>query len=329
MTKRRQFLKGIASSALLGSVHTATAQSSSDTAVQPLGTGDAGNDEELPVYADGRLVSHYRSDPSSEAQYILERTFESIDIAERYGVPAFRFRDVTLHEQMVPEEVRTGQRATYTNEDQLVVGTDSEHRTAESRIWKQESNNISTLDVPNIEDTELPLFHYDPNASGSGMEVRSSPMNLAWETDYASQIQAVMQAEGWNITFQLMDEYTVDKTIKLPNGSTKSTDEHVTKGNGNPIPSDQTHVRLYNVPIDGVSCIGQAHIDPWDHGKLEVEYGDGAEDVDYEIDSAGNEVADFWSNEDGHSIDSDDVGNTHTPEFGSFSGTWKIIEGSY
>ncbi|NLV09165.1 hypothetical protein GOC74_04380 [Halomicrobium mukohataei] len=334
MTKRRKFLKGIASTSLFGAVQGVTAESSSDNTVQPLGAGGAGNDEKLPVYADGRLVSHYRPDTSHEDRYILERKFESADLTERYGDPVFRYSDVLLSEKLVPEKVKTGRKTTYTSENKLVVGKDSEHRNAEEKIWNEESDTATTLDIPEISDTNIPLFHYDPDASGSGMDVRSSPMNVAWETDYASGIQAIMRSEGWNSTLQLIDELTIDKEIKLPDGNTKSTDEHVTKGTGSLCPSDQTHVRLYDLSdlsIDGLTTIGQAHIDPCDHGKWETwsPIGGGLQEVDYQIDSARDAVAEFWDNEDDHSIDSEDVGNTHKPEFDSHSGKWKLIEGEY
>ncbi|MBO4247682.1 hypothetical protein IL252_07620 [Halomicrobium sp. IBSBa] len=81
-------------------------------------------------------------------------------------------------------------------------------------------------------------------------------------------------------------------------------------------------MRLYDVPADGITAVGQAHRDPCFHGKLRDN-----KNIDWKIDAARDKVADFWSEESGINTEGISVGNTATSErFGSHNGTWKYFD---
>ncbi|WP_372479919.1 hypothetical protein ACAH01_00735 [Halomicrobium sp. HM KBTZ05] len=328
MTKRRKFLKGIASTSLFGAVQGVTAESSSDNTVQPLGTGGAGNDEKLPVYADGRLVSHYRPDTSHEDRYILERKFESADLAERYGDPIFRYKDQILPKERVPEAVQERRKTTYTFQTKKIIGTEVENRNAEEHIRQQQSGEFELQDQADI-DGNVPLYHYDPDADNEAQS-RSSPLSLAWEAQDSENIKQNMENDDIGSAWQphaltRLDEARVDKVVNLPNGGTKETDAHVMKWIADPIcaiHTKQWHIRLYDVPTDGITAVGQPHRDPCDHGKLSDN-----ENIDWKIAEARDQVADFWSDVSGISVESVSVGNTETStEFESHDGEWTYFD---
>ncbi|MBO4247687.1 hypothetical protein IL252_07650 [Halomicrobium sp. IBSBa] len=328
MTKRRKFLKGIASTSLFGAVQGVTAESSSDNTVQPLGAGGAGNDKKLPVYADGRLVTHYRPDTSHEDRYILERKFESADLAERYGDPIFRYKDQILPKERVPEAVQERRKTTYTFQTKKIIGTEVENRNAEERIREQQSGEFELQDQAEI-DGNVPLYHYDPDADGD-QQSRSSPLNLAWEAEDSQSIKQNMEnapfGEAWHPgPITMLPQARVEKTVNLPNGGTKETDKHVMKWISDitcDAETKQWHVRLYDVPAGGITVVGQAHRDPCLHGKVRDN-----ENIDWKIDAARDKVADFWSQESGISSETISVGNTATStDFASHTGDWKYFD---
>lgn len=329
MNNRRSFLKGIGAAMLVGGFGTASAagDDSGDDNPRPLASRGPGNDDGLPVYADGITVGEYQRDLTSDGEFTLERRFKSQDLDERYGDSVFEFKPVTLREEQVPEKAKTGEKTSYTQSDQRVVGTVEEHLKAEQKIWKEHTNGLQALDVPDIERGVVPLYHYDPSANGDYYEVRSSPMNLAWEAEESQDVQDTMQNNGWNTALQNIEEYTVDKKVNLPDGGVKSTDAHVMdKITGTldsaicQIETVQWHIRLYDVPADGIDAIGQAHRDPCDHGKALGGM------TDWHMNKARSETADFWDDVDGVGLSYQDVGNTATSNFDSHDGWWRIFK---
>jgi hypothetical protein len=328
MPRRRSVLQ------VLGSAVGATAATGIGTAATestaaddgPAGTAGAGNDRRLPVYASGTL--NVRLAEAGENTYTVHRVFRSEALEERYGDPEFRYEPRTVSEEFVSEAVRDGDEQSYSFQTSEVIGTRAEHATAEAEIRSQASD-IGTLDVPAI-DGNVPLYQYENAENAENKQNRGSPFNVAWETKDTARIKDQMKGGKngpiWRNYTDLASELKVDQYVNLPDGGTKSTDGHVMKHLltvGCDIQSVQFHVRLYDVPFDGLDAIGQAHRDPCYHGKISEFIG---LDVDWRLGKAREAVVNFW--EEGHGVNHESVhvGNDSS-EFDSHDGSWAFFDG--
>ena len=303
-----------------------TAATDSPTADDgPVGTAGAGNDRRLPVYASGTL--DVRLAEASEDTYTVHRVFRSEALEERYGDPEFRYEPRTVSEEFVSEAVRDDDRQSYSFQTSEVIGTQAEHATAEAKIWSQASD-LGGLDVPTI-DGNVPLYQYDNGDDAENKQNRGSPFNVAWETKDVSLIENQMfwgqNGSIWANYTSVVPQLKIDHHVNLPNGGTKKTDAHVMKALHAPtceLNSYQYHIRLYDVPFDGVETIGQAHRDPCYHGKLSEFLG---LDVHWGIDTAKSAAVDFW--EEGHGVNHESVyvGN-NSSEFSSHDGSWAFFD---
>lgn len=331
MVKRRSFLKGIGASALFGEFGTAAA--SDDATPHPHGTGGPGNDDELPVYAQGVLTVEYQRN-IRDGNYIIEKKFESRDLEERYGDPVFTYEPRHVDEEGVPEEVKEGRKRKYKIRTHRVIGTPDEHFVSETEIWERNVEELRTHSrLPDLED-KVPLYHYksEDKAETEWRWDRGAPINVAWEDMDSSDIRDDMQdgrggAEEWSRSRRaslLGDEYTVDQYIN-DDGTVKSTDEHVIEHIPDwycPSGTKQWHVRLYDVDASGVAAIGQAHRDPCDHTKVPIAYSD-----KFYLDNARKAVTRWWlyaASDISIGAERIDVDNTHD-EFSTHSGEISFI----
>jgi hypothetical protein len=328
MPRRRSVLQsiggavGVAAATGIGTATTGDATEDDG----PVGTAGVGNDRQLPVHAAGTLAVRYAE--AGDDTYTLHRVFRSDALRERYGDPEFRYEPQTLSEKFVPEEVRDGDRREYSFRTSEVIGTRAEHVTAEAEIWSQASD-LGGLDVPTI-DGNVPLYQYENGDDAENKQNRGSPFNVAWETKDTARIKDQMKGGKngpiWRNYTDLASELKVDQYVNLPNSGTKSTDGHVMKHLYAPLckwESVQYHIRVYDVPFDGIEAIGQAHKDPCYHGHLSEFLG---WDVNWKIDSTRDAVVNFW--EEGHGVTHEtvSVGNTST-DFSSHSGSWAFFDG--
>jgi hypothetical protein len=329
---RRSVLRSIG--AAVGTVGVAglgSARGDSDDTT-PIGAADAGNDRGLPVAADGRLVvTLTRTDAG---RFRVQPTFHSTALNERYGTRTFEYEPTTLPAEAVPETLREDGQSEYSFQTQRVIGTQQEQRTSERTIWKQQVDDEQAhpLYVPEM-DGNVPLYSYasESGAAGGGLQDRTSPMNVAWDATDAAEIDGDMESgdngSKWGNESLYPDFLVKDLYVNLPDGGTKSTTAHVMKSSGW-CPTEQYHVRLYDVPYYGVSAIGQAHYDPCLHGNPErflskipmVEL-----DVDWKLDQSRNEVDDFWESGHGANAEFTYVGNTAS-DFPSHSGVWVFFD---
>ena len=329
---RRGVLRSIG--AAVGTVGVAglgTARGGDDTTT-PVGAADAGNDRGLPVAADGRLVVTLTR--VGGGQFRVEPTFHSDALNERYGTRTFEYDPTTLPADEVPETLREDGQSEYSFRTQRVIGTPREQRTSERTVWKQQVDDQEThpLYVPEM-DGNVPLYSYatESGADGGGLQDRTSPMNVAWDATDTSEIESAMESgtngSEWGNEWIYPDFLKKDLYVNLPDGGTRSTTGHVMKSSGW-CPTEQYHVRLYDVPYYGVSAIGQAHYDPCLHGNPErflskipmVEL-----DVNWKLDQSRGEVDDFWESGHGANAEYTYVGNT-TSDFSSHSGWWMFFD---
>ncbi|MEZ3142310.1 hypothetical protein [Halobaculum sp. MBLA0143] len=331
---RREVLKSAAvSAAVVGAAGISSAQQSDGD--PPVGAGTAGNDRGLPVFADGVLVIEYSKKTvsadergGSEDQYVIDRTFESDDLFERYGDRRFNYDSLTVSERLVPDAVRSGERSRYRKRAQRVIGTQSEQRQAEKQVWAQEAK---TQDVPALSN-EVPLYSYESesDAAGGSKQDRTSPLNVAWESRDSKKIQGKMET-GQNGPVWLNGTSPfpqINLHVNLPDGGTRSTDKHVMKIIPDlcPLQTKQYHIRLYDVPASGVKAVGQAHRDPCYHGKApEIPIINPDAATNWKIDQARGAVTNFWEDGHGHHTDKPYVGNT-TNDYPSHSGTWAFFD---
>jgi len=298
----------------------------------PIGAADAGNDRGLPVAADGRLVVTVERVDAS--QFRVQSRFHSDALNERYGTRTLEYEPSRLPAEEVPETLRTDGTSEYSFQTQRVIGTQREQRTAERTIWKRQVDDerAHPLYVPDM-DGNVPLYSYasESGAQGGGLQDRTSPMNVAWDATDTADIESAMEngtnGSEWGNEWIYPDFLVKDLYVNLPDGGTRSTTGHVMQSSGW-CPTEQYHVRLYDVPYYGVSAIGQAHYDPCLHGNPErflskipmVEL-----DVDWQLDRSRNEVDDFWESGHGANAEFTYVGNT-TGDFSSHDGTWVFFD---
>ncbi|ERH13291.1 MAG: hypothetical protein J07HB67_02329 [halophilic archaeon J07HB67] len=317
---------GTAGVAGLGSAH----DGHDDTT--PIGAAGANNDRGLPVAADGRLVVTLERVDAS--QFRVQSRFHSDALNERYGTRTLEYEPSTVPAEEVPETLRTDGASEYSFQTQRVIGTQREQRTAERTIWKQQVDDEQThpLYVPDM-DGNVPLYSYasESGAQGGGLQDRTSPMNVAWDATDTADIESDMESgtngSEWGNEWIYPDFLVKDLYVNLPDGGTRSTTGHVMQSSGW-CPTEQYHVRLYDVPYYGVSAIGQAHYDPCLHGNPErflskipmVEL-----DVDWQLDRSRGEVDDFWETGHGANAEYTYVGNT-TSDFASHDGWWMFFD---
>ncbi len=327
MVKRRDALKGIGASILtagLGGVGSARA---GGTSGGPPGTTGVKNNRELPIHADGKKIHRFVRDPDADGEFTLHRTFRSPDLARRYGDPDFDYEPLSVPEQQVPEEVRTGQQTTFVAREQQVIGTVAEHRKAERLVHERMADgdsDVHPLHIPTL-DGNVPLYHYQNQSDAQNLQNRGAPLNVAWETEDAQSIKTHMEnGDGggtWLPGHIILAVWRESRWVNLPNGGTKSNDVHVMRWIPNAIcTTRQYHIRIYDVPFDDVAAIGQAHRDPCDHGLTP------GLSTNFRLDEARDAVADFWK--DGHSninYETTFVGNTSN-DFSSHSGTWAYFD---
>ena len=314
-----------------GVVGLGSASDTSDSAT-PVGAAGASNDEGLPVAADGRLVVTVRR--GTERQFRIQPTFYSEDLNERYGTRTFEYDPTTLPAEEVPETIREGGQSRYTFRTQRVIGTQREQRVSERTVWDKQVDDEQAhpLYVPDM-DGNVPLYSYatESGAQGGGLQDRTSPMNVAWDATDTADIESAMESgtngSKWGNEWIYPDFLVKDLYVNLPDGGTRSTTAHVMQSSGW-CPTEQYHVRLYDVPYYGVSAIGQAHYDPCLHGNPErflskipmVEL-----DVDWKLDQSRNEVDDFWESGHGANAEFTYVGNTAS-DFPSHNGVWVFFD---
>ncbi|WP_255516667.1 hypothetical protein [Haloferax sp. KTX1] len=328
MVKRRSLLKGVGASIALSGISVVSSgqQEKGTKNKAPPGTGSVDNENRLPIYAKGKTKHKIKPDPDSKGKYIYKRTFKSPDLAERYGDPVFRFEPISVPEDQVKEEVRSGKKSTYIVKERNVIGTKEEQMNSEDKIHKAKGGGSHVLHVPDIEGN-VPLYHYAKESDAENMQNRGAPLNVAWETEDSQSIKNHMEnGDGggrWLPGNIILAIHRESRYVNLPDGDTKSNDKHVMRFIPNPIcTTRQYHVRLYDVPFDDIAAIGQAHRDPCDHGLIPYL------DTNFKIDQARQAVVDFW--EDGHSSidhESTDVGNT-SQDYNSHSGTWAYFDES-
>ena len=329
---RRSVLRSIG--AAVGAAGVAGLGAASDGGDGPIGTAGVDNDEGLPIPADGRIVVTYTRSRDGTASFEVQPTFHSSDLHARYGTRTFEYEPSTVPAERVPEAVRDGDRSEYSFQTRRVVGTQAEQRTAERQIWatQVEDERAHPLYTPDI-DGNVPLYSYatESGADGGGLQDRTSPMNVAWQFDDSADVESPMEngdnGPEWGNEWIYPDFLKKDLYVNLPEGGTRSTTTHVMKSSGW-CPTEQYHVRLYDVPFYGIDAIGQAHYDPCLHGNPErflskipmVEL-----DVDWQLDRSRDEVVDFWQSGHGRDVNYPYVGNT-SAEFPSHGGSWAFFD---
>jgi len=329
MPQRRSVLRtigsavGVAAATGIGTAATGD-ETDEDT---PVGAAGAGNDRQLPVYATGTLRIRYVE--TGEDTYTVHQVFQSEDLRERYGDPEFRYEPRTVPEDFLPEAVQNGDKRRHTVQTSEVIGTRAENVNAEAQIWRQTADT-GALDQPTI-DGEVPLYQYKESndAENENKQSRGAPFNVAWESKDVSTIKNQMESGNngpiWINYTEWVPQMKVDQYVNLPDEGTKSTDAHVMKHLYSPfcdIQTRQYHLRLYEVPFDGIETIAQAHKDPCDHGHISDVIGD----VNWRNSEARGAAANFW--EDGHGVNHETpyVGNT-TSDFDSHDGSWAFFDG--
>lgn len=327
MPQRRSVLQTIGSAVGLAAATGIGTAATDDTTGDdgPVGTAGAGNDRGLPVYASGTLDVRYVE--TGEDTYTAHKVFRSDALRERYGDPEFRYEPHTVPEEFLPEAVQNGDKQRYKLQTSEVIGTRAENINAEAEIWSQASD-LGALDRPEI-DGNVPLYQYKESDDAQNQQNRAAPFNLAWESKDVSTIKNEMESGNngpiWVNFTEWVPQLKVDQYVNLPNAGTKSTDGHVMKhlfSFACDIQTKQYHLRLYEVPFDGIETIGQAHKDPCDHGHISDIIGD----VNWKNSEARDAAVNFW--EDGHGVNHETpyVGNT-TSDFDSHDGEWAFFDG--
>ncbi|WP_238593333.1 hypothetical protein [Natronobacterium lacisalsi] len=251
-----------------------------DRSNRPPGTGDIDNDDRLPIYASGRSIHEYRSDGGT---YTYTHTFVSRDLEERYGDPVLEFESETIPDRWLSDEITAKEASTLTVADRLVIGTATEHATAERTITEQRRAGADEVTGQTHLTDEIPLYHYKSESDAQDRQARKAPINVGWEDIEAAEVKSFLEDDcDWSQYDWLPEEprYVND------DGTVTSTEAHVmdriqfTK---------QWHVRLYDIDHETYEVVGQAHRDPLNHNK-------GVTVDDWHFDDAREEIVEGWMN---------------------------------
>lgn len=314
--KKRDLLKTIGASIFATGLGSAAGSESDHPSAdeRPFGTGGPGNDDRLPVYAAGTMTHEYerRGD-----LFVRHKTFRSPALRERYGDPVMEYEPERLHERQVPAPVREGRRTTVSGRTRRVIGTVREHGVAETHLWNRVGDDVRSA-IPDLDDA-IPLYHYESASDAGDKQDRKAPINVSWDWAGTSSIESWMESgtggPAWTQILPLPEEprYVND------DGVVRSTDAHVMNSIAF-CPMTQYHIRLYDVDVDGVDAVGQAHRDPCNHNK-------GIEIDDWAFDETRSEVDSWWDGA-GSSFDTTTVwvGNTD-PDWGSHGGYVAHVSG--
>ncbi|ELZ89590.1 hypothetical protein C453_00195 [Haloferax elongans ATCC BAA-1513] len=322
MVKRRKVLTAIGASVTATTVTAALATATDEDSTTAIAAAGATNERKLPVEATGEMTYRFEPKPDSDDKYLRKQSFRSEDLKERYGDPLFEYEPAIVPESRVPEGEDNEKISKKVVTQTQVIGTVEENMNAENEIWQQRKERPQIQDIPNL-DSNVPVYHYQNASDASDMQNRGAPLNVAWETEDSQTIKNDMEngrGGGKWLPSPQTAPFRDPRYVNLPDGGTKSTDKHVMRFIPNLIcTTRQYHIRLYDVPFEGVAAIGQAHRDPCDHGLLPG-------DTDYQIDKAREAVDGFWA--DGHdeiNAETTYVGNT-SEEYSSHGGTWAFYD---
>lgn len=255
------------------------------------GTGSAA-DSDGPVHASGTRINSFQPDGD---RFRVTSRFVSRELEPRYGRRAVEFGPETVHREALPERYRDPDRAfTVRFQDTAVIGTFAEHSTAERVARGGGDVSVQSSDYTG------PLYVYNSstdNPDVGDLGERTGPINTGWDENVgltASEISTVMHDDGgWSTPWlgTAGDRYVILHFEGSTTLYTKKQDTHVGKDYGSILTPDQYHVRLYDLPDhsdDEFSVVGQAHLDPNDHGLLDS-------DTYWSFAESRREVTDTWS----------------------------------
>lgn len=244
-----------------------------------------------PIHASGTRINTFRPDGD---RFRVTSRFVSPDLA-RYGRRAVEFDSEQVHREAVPQQYRDPDRAfTVRFADTAVVGTFREHAAAE-RALAGGASDVTTQSTTYTG----PLYVYNSSVSDPGvgdLGERTGPINVGWDESLGmtpSEIGTTMHDDGgWSTPWlgTAGDRYVILHFEGTTTLYTKKQDTHVGKDYGSIFTPDQYHVRLYDLPWhtdDNLAVVGQAHLDPNDHGQL-------GGDVNWSFVESRREVTDTW-----------------------------------
>lgn len=256
------------------------------------GARTAAADSGGPVHASGTRINQFRPDGD---RFLVTSRFVSRDLEPHYGRRVVEFEPEVVHREAVPAQYRNPDRGfTVRFADTAVIGTFAEHAAAER------AGDATTGDVTTQASYTGPLYVYNSSVSDPSvgdLGERTGPINTGWDKNLgmnASQVNTRMHDDGgWSTPWlgTAGDRYVILHFEGSTNLYTKKQDTHVGKDYGSILTPDQYHVRLYNLPDhsdDEYAVVGQAHLDPNDHGLL-------GSDTYWSFDESRREVTTTWS----------------------------------